>query len=111
MGVNSSSYIALFAIKKLAVENPTNATNLTYSSGQIIPKINLGSQAMPNSKALGLVWDVESDKLCVSERNLLDISTRREMLSSLTGQFDPLGILASCLPEEKLILQNVATLD
>ena len=65
---------------------------------------------MPDSKALGLVWDVENDKLRVLERNLLDISTRREMLSSLAGQFDLLGIVAPCLLEGKLILQNVTTL-
>ena len=65
---------------------------------------------MPDSKALGLVWDVENNKLRVLKRNLLGISTRREMLSSLADQFDPLGILAPCLLEGKLILQNVATL-
>ena len=75
-----------------------------------IREIDLGSQPMPDSKASGLVWDVENDKFRVLKRNLLDISTRPEMLSSLAGQFDPLGILAPCLLEEKLILQNVATL-
>ena len=78
--------------------------------GLNIREIDLGSQPMPDSKALGLVWDVENDKLRVLKQNLLDISTRREMLSSLAGQFDPLGILAPCLLEGKLILQNVATL-
>ena len=75
-----------------------------------IREIDLGSQPMPDSKASGLVWDVENDKFRVLKRNLLDISTRPEMLSSLAGQFDPLGIPAPCLLEEKLILQNVATL-
>ena len=65
---------------------------------------------MPDSKALVLVWYLENDKLRVLNRNLLDISTRREILSSLAGQFDPLGILAPCLLEGKLILRNVATL-
>ena len=65
---------------------------------------------MPDSKALGLVWDVENDKLRVLKQNLLGISTRPEMLSSLADQFDPLGILAPSLLEGKLILQNVATL-
>ena len=32
------------------------------------------------------------------------------MLGALAGQFDPLGILASCLLEEKLILQKVTVL-
>ena len=31
-GVNSSPYIALFAIEKLVAENPTNASNLTLSA-------------------------------------------------------------------------------
>ena len=55
-----------------------------------IREIDLGSQPVPDSKALGLVWDVENDKLRVLKRNLLDISTRREMLSSLAGQFKPI---------------------
>ena len=168
-GVNSSPYIALFAIEKLVAENPTNASNLTLSVvetnrfmddlllssesledletiswksvslfqsrgfklrtwvcnsdsksvltgisnsdlGSNIQEIDLGSQPMPDSEELVLVWYLENDKLRVLNRNLLDISTRREMLSSLTGQFDPLGILAPCLPEGKLILRNVATL-
>ena len=75
-----------------------------------IRESDLGSQPMPDSKALGLVWDAENDKLRVLNRNLLDISARCEMLSSLAGQFDPLGILAPCLLEGKLILQNFATL-
>ena len=78
--------------------------------GLNIREIDLGSQPMPDFKALGLVWGVENDKLSVIKRNLLDISTRRQMLSFLVGQFDPMGILAPCLPVGKLILQNVATL-
>ena len=33
--------------------------------GLNIREIDLGSQSMPDSKALGLVWDVENDKLRV----------------------------------------------
>jgi len=62
--------------------------------GSNVREIDLTSQLMPDSKALGLVWDVESDKLCV-----------------LASQFDPLGILAPCLLEGKLILQKVTTME
>ena len=48
-------------------------------------EIDLGSQTTPGSIALGLVWDMENDKLSVLNRNLLDISIRREMISSLAG--------------------------
>ena len=66
---------------------------------------------MPASKALGLVWDVENDRLRVScKQNLTGITTRREMLSALASQFDPLGILAPCLLGGKLILQKITAL-
>ena len=65
---------------------------------------------MPYSKTLGLVWDVENDILraCFKPRKLGEVKSRREMLAALAGQFDPLGILALCLLERKLILQKVA---
>ena len=66
---------------------------------------------MPDSKALGLVWDVEGDRLRVcSRRKLVDVSTRREMLSVLARQYDPLGFLAPCFLGGKLILQKVTSL-
>ena len=63
---------------------------------------------MPDSKAFVLVWDVENNKLrvCFQHQKLGEVTTIREMLSALAGQFDPLGILASCLLEGKLILQK-----
>ena len=68
-------------------------------------------QLKPDSKALGLVWDAEDDRLRVcSERKLVDVSTRREMLSVLASQYDPLGFLAPCFLGEKLILQKVTSL-
>ena len=67
---------------------------------------------MPNSKTLGLVWDVINDRLrvCFEQPKLGEITTRRKMLGELAGQFDPLGILAPCLLEGKLIFQNVTIL-
>ena len=52
---------------------------------------------MPDSKTLGLVWDVEKDRLraCFKCPELGEVISRREMLGSLGGQFDPLNILGS----------------
>ena len=168
-GINSSPFVALFAIEKLINENPTDAGPLTLTAiennrymddlllasdslsdlqtvaresvtlfksrgfrlrkwvassnaktvlndvpkcdlGSNIREIDLGSEPMPDSKALGLVWDVENDRLRVlSKRKLQNVSTRREMLSAIAGQFDPLGTLSPLLLEGKLILQEVAT--
>ena len=166
-GINSSPYIALFAMERLVNENPTNAGQLTLSAiennrymddllltadslndletvsresallfrsrgfklrkwvanrqsrsilsdipkedlGPGLGEVDLGAQPMPDSKALGITWDVENDKLRLCpKKSLVEVSTRREMLSALAGQFDPLGMLAPCLLGGKLILQKL----
>ena len=64
---------------------------------------------MPDSKALGIVWDVENDqfKICF-DKKLTDVTTRRQMASQLASSFDPLGIASPCLLGGKLILQKAA---
>ena len=73
-----------------------------------IGKIDIGSQPLPDSTALGLSWDPESDTLKISDRTFVETATRREMASQLASQFDPLGIVAPLLLGGKLILQKVA---
>ena len=81
--------------------------------GANLRKIDLSSELMSNAKALGLVWDVdlENDTLRMrSKRSWISVySTRREMLSVLASQFNPLGFLAPCLLKGKLILQKVTS--
>ena len=48
--------------------------------------------------------------MCFKHQKLGEVTTRREMLGALAGQFVPLGILAPCLLKEKLILQKVTIL-
>ena len=64
---------------------------------------------MPDSKALGIVWNVENDqfKICF-DKKLTDVTTRRQMASQLVSNFDPLGIASLCLLGGKLILQKAA---
>ena len=80
--------------------------------GSNIREIDLSAEHMPDSKTLCLVWDVENDRLrlCFKHQKLDEVTTRREILGALAGQFDPLGILAPCLLEGKLILQKVTVL-
>ena len=74
-----------------------------------ISEIAIGSEPMPDSKALGVVWDVENDKLKVNlNKNSVDVTTRREIASQLASYFDPLGMIAPCILGGKLILQRVA---
>ena len=78
--------------------------------GANVKEIDLISQLMPDSKALGLVWDIEGDRLWVcSRRKLVDVSTRRKILSVLSSQYDPLGFLAPCFLGGKLLVQKVTS--
>ena len=64
---------------------------------------------MPDLKALGVVWDVENDKLKVNlNKNSVDVTTRRQMASQLASYFDPLGMIVPCILGGKLILQRAA---
>jgi len=68
-------------------------------------RIDIGSQPLPDSSALGLTWDPESDTLRISGGKFVEATTRREMASQLASQFDPLEMVASLLLGGKLILQ------
>ena len=71
-------------------------------------RIDIGLQPLPDSSALGLIWDPESDTLRVSSREFVEASTRCEMTSQLASQFDPLGIVSPLLLSGKLVFQKVA---
>ena len=74
-----------------------------------VSKIDLGSQPLPDSKTLGLVWDTEQDRLLVNFREFCEASTRRQMASQLASQFDPLGMASPFILGARLILQKVST--
>ena len=103
-----------FKLRKWVANNISKSVLSEVPKDDLSPnlkEIDIGTQLMPASKALGLVWDVENDLLRVScKQNLTGITTRREMLSALASQFDPLGILAPCLLGGKLILQKITAL-
>ena len=74
-----------------------------------VSEIDLGSQPLPDSTALGLVWDTQQDKLRIHCREFVEASTRREMSSQLSSHFDPLGMASPFLLGGKLILQRVSS--
>ena len=75
-----------------------------------ISEVTIRAEPMPDSKALGVIWDVENDKLKVSfNKNFSPVTTRRQMASQLASNYDPLGVASPCLQGGKLILQRVAT--
>ena len=49
-----------------------------------ISEVTIGAEPMPDSKALGVIWDVEDDKLKVGfNKNFSPVTTRRQMASQL----------------------------
>ena len=64
---------------------------------------------LPQTKALGCVWETGGDRLrIVSSLKPLTKYTRRTMLSQLGKSFDPLGIFSSFFVKARLILQHLA---
>ena len=48
---------------------------------------------MPDLKALGVVWDVENDKLKVNlNKTSVDVTPRRQMASQMASYFAPMAL-------------------
>ena len=102
-----------FALRKWMANSDATSILSTIPKSDLakdIVEVDLGSQPLPDSKALGLIWDPESDRLRIKwEKNVhAEISTRRTLSSKLASLFDPLGLAAPYLLKGKLILQEVA---
>ena len=66
-------------------------------------EIDARSQPIPDSKALLLTWDTEDDVLRGHCREFAEASTKHEISSQLTNQFDPSGMASPFLLGRKLI--------
>ena len=103
-----------FSLRKWIANSEASSILTNIPKGDLaknIAEIDLGSQPLPNSKALGLIWDPESDRLRIKwEKDIsAEVTTRRTLSSKLASLFDPLGLAAPYLLKGKLILQEVAT--
>ena len=65
----------------------------TEDRAESILDLNYG--ALPTEYILGLAWDCNSDCYKLRVKELPPIMTKRELLSAMSREFDPLGI---CLP-------------
>ena len=73
-----------------------------------INTINLQEEALPQQRSLGLLWDVTKDTFTfeVGDEDGNAFS-RRGVLSTVNGIFDPLGFAAPVLIEGKLLLREM----
>ena len=65
-----------------------------------------GKASTNQAKMLGINWDIESDNLGLRVINKSFKPTRRGGLSALCSIYDPLGFIAPCILDPKLIVQE-----
>ena len=72
-----------------------------------IKKLDIDYDSLPVERALGVTWDVETDKLGFSSKDVDKSPTRRRILAVVASVYDPLGIVAPYVLKAKGILQNL----
>ena len=72
-----------------------------------LKNINLEDDALPSERALGLHWDVESDKFTFQIIVKNKPPTRRGILSIVSSVYDPLGFISPYVLTAKIILQKL----
>ncbi|XP_033095731.1 uncharacterized protein LOC117100240 [Anneissia japonica] len=69
--------------------------------------IDLQNDKLSKEHVLGVKWCAESDSLEFSAKTVSKIATRRNILSVVSGIYDPLGICSPYTLQAKLILQSL----
>lgn len=72
-----------------------------------VKNMDLSFDDLPLERALGLLWDVESDHFRLSVNLKDQPATRRGILSTVASLYDPLGFVAPVLLKAKIILQEM----
>jgi len=68
---------------------------------------NMDLEDLPVERTLGLILDFNQDAFLIRTKAPNNGNTKRELLSTLSSSFDPLGFLVPVLFPAKLILQRV----
>jgi hypothetical protein len=80
----------------------------TEDRAESILDLNYG--ALPTEYILGLAWDCNSDCYRLRVKELPPIMTKRELLSAMSREFDPLGICLPVITYAKLLFQETCKL-
>ncbi|XP_048256637.1 uncharacterized protein LOC125382165 [Haliotis rufescens] len=74
-----------------------------------LSEINIQMTELPSVKALGLLWNAESDRFqfCYNIKNDHFQMSKRAFLREIAKIFDPLGLLAPFTIRAKIILQHI----
>lgn len=71
--------------------------------------INLCVDELPTQQSLRLYWDLETDSYMYKLSQVIKLLTKRGLLSTVNGKFDPLGIAAPVVVTGKLLLREITS--
>ena len=106
-------------VKALCSKGGFNLTKFTSNSRKLlqsfdteyqsknIKELDLCRDTLPSERALGMLWDINSDVLRIDVNLRSRPSTRRGILSMIGSMYDPLGIVSPSILQGKIILQEL----
>ena len=77
-----------------AVTHSKVGVDIFAESGMLLHKIRMTGDEKPPSKLLGLLWDTKEDFLSVRINLPTVVKTKRDLLSTVSKIWDPLGVLS-----------------
>ncbi|CAG2256055.1 unnamed protein product [Mytilus edulis] len=90
------------------LSNRRNVLNAIPESERASSVVSLGpSDMLPSDKALGVIWDVNEDKIKFKVKLSDKPLTRRGILSIVSSIFDPLGLVSPVTLRAKAIVQHL----
>ena len=72
-----------------------------------LTEINLSVNDIPIERALGMLWNSETDTFHLKYTLKSVLTTKRDILSLISSVFDPLGFITPALIEPKWIIQQL----
>ena len=72
-----------------------------------IKNLDLEQDNLPEERVLGVQWDVQDDKLSFSYNEVERAPTRRNILSTMSMLYDPLGLVSPYILKARIILQDL----
>lgn len=72
-----------------------------------LKSMDFGSEVIPMQRTLGVIWDIESDKITFQVSRETKPYTRRGVLATINSLFDPLGFASPVTLQGKLLLREM----
>ena len=98
---------AAFSTQEEAGRAMSRMTDIFSKANMPLHKSRVTGQPAPDGKVLGVLWSTVSDRLAVTVPELQTPTTKRELLSTISKTFDPLGVLSPWMIKGKVLFQRM----